>query len=258
MRITWTSDGCETPETYQANARHACSLGLPFVTKGKRGSLAVAGGGPSISRHLDNLKGFDEIWGINRTAQWLCGQGITATFFTVDPQYVPGMTDVAKAIVSTCAHPRVLEELAGKDVALFHTVQVGDRDEFRSDGGPSSACRAIPLAVHMGYSSVTFFGCEGSYDGASHAYPTEVQQYQVIVRAGGRDFITQPDFEMQSQYIAKFIIDLPEYFKEESGGLLRAMIEHPDWEHVAASGPLAQRLIGDHSLDELPKYEEAA
>jgi hypothetical protein len=258
MRIEWESVACELPEVFEANARHACSLGLPFVTPGKRGSLAVAGGGPSLARNLDNLKGYDEIWGINRTAQWLCGHGIEATFFTVDPQYVPGMTGVDKAIVSTCANPRIFAELDGKDVSLFHTHQIEGRTEFVSEGGPSSACRAVPLAVHMGFSSVTFFGCEGSYEDQSHAYETDIQRIQTIIRAGGKDYITQPDYQMQCEYLAEFLKSAPEYFKEESGGLLRAMIEDPEWENVAFSADLwAKALPEGMTLADLTKYEVA-
>jgi hypothetical protein len=259
MRITWESEGCEPPETYQANAVHACSLGLPFVTPGTRGSLAVAGGGPSILKHLDKLKGYDEVWGINRTAVWLRERGIEATFFSVDPQYMPGMTNVGKAIVATSLHPRLFEELAGKDVSLFHIRPVESHDGFVSDGGCSSACRAIPLASHMGYSSVTFFGCEGSYDGDSHAYSSDLQTHQLVIRAGGRDYITQPDFQLQCEYIVPFLTAEPSYFKEESGGLLRAMAADPDWFCAAVSAEVAKRILPEGAtLDDLPPYEVAA
>jgi hypothetical protein len=255
MRIEWNSMACEPPEVFQANVRHARTLGLPFVTRCKRGSLAVAGGGPSLLRYLDKLRSYDEVWGINRTAQWLCGQGIPATFFTVDPQYVPGMTDVEKAILASCVHPKVFEELQGKDVSLFHIADQDD-GEFVSQGGPSSACRAIPLAVHMHYSSVTFFGCEGSYERSSHAYINNVSPCRIVVRANGKDHFTQPDYQMQCEYIVPFLADAPGYFKEESGGLLRAMAHDPDWENVAFSGAIYERILPEGmTLADLPPYE---
>lgn len=258
MRINWTSEACEPAAVFEANARHACSLGLPFVTQEPRGSLAVAGGGPSLLGKLDRLQDFDEVWGVNRTAQWLCERGIPATFFTVDPQYMPGMTGVERAILASSAHPRVFAELAGKDVSLFHIADRGD-GRFVSEGGPSSVCRAVPLAVHMGYSSVTFFGCEGSYTGTSHAYATDLPDCRIVIRAGGRDYVTQPDFELQSDYLAAFLRAAPDFFHEESGGLLRAMVADPDWHHVGLSPALAERMLVDgFTLDDLPKYERAA
>lgn len=251
MRIKWDSVACEPEEIFQANARHACSLSLPYVAPAKRGSLAVCGGGPSLSGNLDRLRDFDEIWGVNRTAAWLCGKGISATFFTVDPQYVPGMTTVDKAILASSVHPRIFEELAGKDVALFHIAQADEG--FVSEGGPSSVCRAIPLAVHMGYSSVTFFGCEGSYEQQSHSYPVPGRAHQIIIRAAGRDYTTQPDFQLQCEYLAEFLKASPEYFKEESGGLLRAMIEDDDWQIVALSG--AMMLAAGVDIAALPQWE---
>lgn len=206
----------------------------------------MAGGGPSLIHALPRLKahaqGLGEIWGINRTAQWLCERGIPATFFTVDPQYVPGMTNVDRAIIATCAHPQIFGELEGKDVSLFHIHHMEGRDEFVADGGPSSVCRAVPLAVHMGYSSVTFYGCEGSYDGASHAYNSPLRPDHIVIRAGGRDYRTQPDYQMQCEYLAAFLKSAPEYFSEESGGLLRAMLYDPDWEHVAFSTAVMDRV----------------
>lgn len=259
MRVNWTSEACEPEDVFLSQARHACSLGLPFVTKGERGSLAVAGGGPSLLDNLDRLKDFDEVWGINRTAQWLCERGIDATFFTVDPQYMPGMTGVERAILASSVHPGVFRELAGKDVRLFHTHRPEGQEGFVSEGGPSSACRAVPLAVHMGYSSVTFFGCEGSYGDASHAYATDLQRFQLIIRAGGEDYVTQPDFQMQCEYLSGFLRELPGYFREESGGLLRAMLEDPDWYHVAFSQAVAERLLPEGAtLDDLGRYEREA
>ena len=244
MRVTWESESCEPPEVYEANARHACTLGLPFVTATPRGSLAVAGGGPSLLRNLDKLKGYDEVWGINRTAVWLRERGIEATFFTVDPQYVPNMTGVERAIVSTSAHPKVFEELQGKDVSLFH-IRQSDDGEFVADGGPSSACRAVPLAVHMKYSSVTFFGCEGSYETTSHAYESSsvLGKYHLVIECGGREYTSQPDYEMQCSYLVEFLKASPEYFKEESGGLLRAMLDDADWSHVAFSTALMDKVF---------------
>lgn len=256
MRIEWTSEACEPEETFLEQARHACSLGLPFVTKGSRGSLAVAGGGPSVLSALNKLGSFDEVWGINRTAQWLCERGIDATFFTVDPQYMPGMTGVKRALLASSCHPKLFEELAGKDVSLFHVAPL--EGGFVAEGGPTTACRAIPLAAFMGYSSVTFFGCEGSHGDASHAYPTELQRCQTIVLAGGREYVSTPELELQCTYLAEFIREFPE-IREESGGLLRAMIEHPDWEHVAFSGDIMARVLPEGmTLADLPKYERAA
>jgi hypothetical protein len=257
MRLEWISEACEPEETVLEQARHACSLGLPFVTQGSRGSLAVAGGGPSVLSALNKLGSFDEVWGINRTAQWLCERGVDATFFTVDPQYMPGMTGVERAILASSVHPKVFEELAGKDVSLFHTQEM--EGGFVSEGGATSACRAVPLAVWMGYSSVTFFGCEGSYSDTSHAYATAQQRCQTIISAGGKEYVSQPDFELQCEYLAAFLNAAPEYFREESGGLLRAMQHDPDWQHIAVSRDIAERRLPEGmTLDIFPEYERAA
>ena len=258
MRVQFEPQGCVPLETYLANAEHALGLGLPFAGFGQAagGSLAVAGGGPSLARNLDRLKDFDAVWGINYTSQWLEARGIPNSLFSVDPAYDPGMTEgVERAILATNTHPKILEELAGKDVRLFHT-ELSQGAVWAATGGPSSACRVPMVAFNMGYRTITFFGCEGSYEKTSHAYDHVQKPHQLIVKAAGRTWRTQPDFQMQSEYLATVITNMPQHFSEESGGLLRAMIDDPDWENVAISEALAVLMVGDLSL--LPKYEAAA
>jgi hypothetical protein len=72
--------------------------------------------------------------------------------------------------------------------------------------------------------------------------------------AGGEDYLTRPDFYMQSEALAKIVTTYPDYFAEESGGLLRAMIIHSDtWEDVASSEMLAKELLNREPL--LPRWE---
>lgn len=243
---------------YEANSAHARALGLPEVPEGKDlGPLAIAGGGPSLLGSLDRLREFPTIWGANHVAQWLERRGIPAIFYSCDPLYLAGLTDDVKtAILASNTHPQIFAELlaAGADVRIFPTEH-DKAPDWVASGGPTSVTRSMKVALRMGYTSVTFFGCEGSYGETSHAYDYPVISHQLIVRAGGVDYVTQPDFYMQCEYLATLIRELPSYFQEESGGLLRAMIEHPDtWDVVAASGAIAQTLIGDAPLEALPRY----
>lgn len=258
MRVKFEAHGCASLEVYQANAKHAMGLGLPYAGPGQAvgETLAIAGGGPSLARNLDRLKDFSAVWGINYTSQWLEERGIPNTLFSVDPLYDPGMTEgVDRAILAVCTHPKILEELEGKPVHLFYT-ELNEGAVWAATGGPSSACRVPMVAFNMGYRSITFFGCEGSYEETSHAYEHVQKPHQLIVRAAGQDYRTQPDFQMQSEYLAGLITNIPQHFSEESGGMLRAMIADPEWENVAVSEALAKLMVDDLAL--LSKYEEAA
>lgn len=256
FRITFESSGCVSPEVYRANVEHAVSLGLPFVSPQPGETLAVAGGGHSLSRHVEALKGYSAVWGINHAAKWLIERGVNASLFGVDPTHEPGMIEgVEKAVLATCTHPNVFAELAGKDVQIFHADSYGDETRI-ARGGATSACRAPLVALWMGFREVTFFGCEGSYEATSHVYDYAVRPEQIIVRAGARDYVTQPDYLMQCENLSQLIGMFPAVFKEESGGLLRAMIENPDtWEVAGLSGAMAEHLGA--SPADLPAYQAA-
>jgi hypothetical protein len=47
---------------------------------------------------------------------------------------------------------------------------------------------------------------------------------------------------MQCDELSRLFRDVPQFLKERSGGLLRAMVADPDWLTVAVSDPLAEQL----------------
>lgn len=253
FRITFEATGCIPSEQFGGYVAHASKSGIPFVERilPSAKKLAIVGGGPSIKDTLSRLGEFDDVWGINNAAQWVKQQtGINAALFTVDPADDPGMcAGIERAYLGACVHPKMYTEyLKGKDVKLFHTSP-DSGEEFFIGGGTSSACRAPMLALVLGFNSVTFFGCEGSYRGSSHAYENRPRA-RMVIRATGQDFITQSDFYMQCEYLSDLIKQYPQVFKEESGGLLRGMIQDPEWEVVAFDGEFAKLLGGT----DLPVY----
>jgi hypothetical protein len=46
----------------------------------------------------------------------------------------------------------------------------------------------------------------------------------------------------QAQDLAVLFKELPDFFKNHSGGLVKAMVEFPEWEVVALSKPLKDDL----------------
>jgi hypothetical protein len=199
-------------------------------------TLALCGGGPSLADHLDEIRSFDEVWAINEAAHWLKGQGIKATLFTVDPLPMAAEAyDVESAIFSTAVDPIAFEYMAGRDVRLFDSLY----------GGPTSASRAPQVALKLGFGRVTFFGCEGSIGEVSHVYGNLQNAGKLVVRCGGEDYLTQPDYYTQSQYLAEFICDHPGVFAERSGGLLAAMCRHADHQVIALAPDLKAKLPHD-------------
>lgn len=246
MRIEFECVGPVSPETFRANAEHCRALGLPYVKRFRiGGSLAICGGGPSLLREWTKLRKYDAVWGINRTAAWLRQRGVNAAMFTVDPQYFPEMTEgVTRAVVADASHPQLFEDLKGGDVTVF-PIEPWDQMDWHAKGGPTSATRAPLVATHWGFTKITYFGCESSYPpGKSHAYGYDDRDNdrRMVIKADGKEFLTEPEYMLQAEWLAKLITDFPDIFSEKSGGLLRAMIRDPNWEIAAVSGSVADMM----------------
>lgn len=204
--------------------------------------LAIVGGGPSVLNKLDILREWDgDIWSVNRTPEWLAKQGIKSTLISVDaskrfeewsnPFYVDS------AIVSSWCPPTVLERY--KNVQIFHMQPFTPHG---IQGGSSTASSMIIVSTFQGYKDVTFFGCEGSFEDKDHAYVDEKKPHQIIVSANGQHFRTVPPMLIQCQELSMVMNEAGKIFKEECGGLLRAMIADPNWYLVAVSEALRDYL----------------
>lgn len=245
FRVRLISEGPTANPILERNTRAALLRGLPEVScqrpmHAKR--LAVVGGGPSVAARLEELRAFDgDVWGINATADWLIRQGVNARFFTVDgAPDIGAMVGCAKSgIVASSCDPSVFDALEYAEI-FFIDKQYG---RIAIYGGATTACRAPLLALRMGYADVSFYGCEGSFDASTHAYRHEDRDDVVIVEAGGQTFKTAPDFILQTESLAATIRDFPQFFHDRSGGLLGAMVAHPDgWRWAAVSAPYKHRL----------------
>ena len=217
-------------EVVRAQEIHTKSLGLKTYREAKAlyHKLAVVGGGTSINDHVETLRNWDgDIWAINGAYGWCQERGIDACFFAGDPDPITTKWDVGvkRALIEQCAPPATFEALrqSGADVYTFDTGH--EAGCIRTVGSTASA--APHLAVRMGYRHVTFFGCESCYVmGATHAYQDEDRDCQMIVECGGNHYLTADDFYMYAKSLAEYINEVPEYLSEQSGGLLRAMVEN--------------------------------
>lgn len=264
FRLEFQTVGLVSEETYLDYARTNIAAGYPEVSFAEPHDvpLAVVGGGPSAARALEELRNWPgHIWGINQTAEWLISEGVKAPvwMFTVDPghELADMVAGVDRAFLGSSCHPALFAALKGKDIRIFHTRDIPgvtrSIEETANDGsdapaikcnlmGPSSVCRVFMPAAMSGYKYVTFFGCEGSIEETTHAYRHEHRPRQMVIRAGGVDYITTPDFYITTMFLSNVMKEFG-LLKEKSGGLLRAMLEHPDtWEVVALSEDLKNKI----------------
>lgn len=218
--------------------------------------LAIVGGGPSIIDQLDVLRHWPgEVWAINNTARWLTERHIRCKFFTVDPAEDFDTKGVDEAVIATLCHPALRNRFS-----VVHLFDMVETDPEGISGGSTSASRAASLAVQrLGYLSVTFFGCESSFKLThDHVYESAMTDAIAVIKADGKEYLTKLEFMEQAECLSALIRMAPTVFRERSGGLLRAMVEHPDtWEVVAVSAALKANIeshSGGAGIYEVP-YE---
>lgn len=229
MRIDFRGLGCVSSETADRNLAYSATLNLRPVSA-SRERLAIVGGGPSITQHTDELRAWNgEVWAINGAFQWCRAHGIDAAFVTIDPMPVQNhlftLEGVTRAILSPECDPSLFKSLAKADIQLF---------PVRARGATTAT--AVPtVAVSAGYREVHFFGCESSYSTQTHAYQNWEHEEWLELATKHATFKTKAEFFMQAQWLAGIINAAPNVFKDRSGGLLRALIEDPEWDITALS-----------------------
>lgn len=224
-------------EARDANAELNKALGLP-VHRGS-GRLAIVGGGPSIASHVEELQNWDgTVWAVNGAINWCIENGINAWFYTIDAapisRWTYDLSRITKAVLSIDCDPGVFAKLSA---ARVETLSV-------PDGGPTSANAVDWYAIEAGYhGGVTWFGCEGSFAGETHAFKSHPIDQWIDVRVGGQEYRTKPEFLEQCRIMAEVIRAVPHFYSEKSGGLLRAMVEHGMGYELVAISPAVERIL---------------
>lgn len=174
-----------------------------------------------------------QIWAVNGTIDWCIKNGIDAAFYTIDaspqPDWPYALDGVKRAVISVECDSSMFSHLSGAK------IEVMEREEV----GPTSAAAAAALGLISGYREISFFGCESCFGEGTHAYPAAKVTDWMDVEVGGRIFRTKPEFADQAITLATVIRECPQVYKDRSGGLLGAMIEHgPEYDVVEMSDQL--------------------
>lgn len=259
FRLNITTDCVVSLETlkFQATQHQHYSKIDPVPRHGSRPGrrLAVVGAGPLVVHDLEELRAWDgDIWAINSAARWLHENGVDCTLVTIDPLDMPGEFPMARALIATCCHPHLFAKLAHAEVTTFDLAETAPHG---IQGGCTTALRSASLAFHLGYLDVSFFGCEGSYEGErDHIDYHNGEAEELVIRADGRDYKIETGLLVQCTDFAKLFGTFSAVFKNRSGGLLKAIMEHPDtWEVVAVSAAMKahlERVNGQQRLYEAP------
>lgn len=241
MRIKFESGGCVPDSEIQRNRQYSQTLGLPYPKPTGRTKLAVVGGAPSAKNHIQRIKEFEDVWIIASAFPWAYANGIHGTYFNIDPSAdcVDEVVNVQRAILSSNVHPGVFDALNKRDVSVFDLVTTAER----MNHGATTATAVPELAILLDYTEIVFFGCESSFAEQTHLYRNDLETNPVSmdVVCNGQSFQTRPDYLMQAEFLSAMIRQFPQ-FKEESGGLLRAMVADPDYDITHVSKALFANL----------------
>ncbi len=69
---------------------------------------------------------------------------------------------------------------------------------------------------------------------------------RVLVSCGGHEYMTDPGFLMQTEFIAGLARGLPGYISVRGEGFLAALVEHGDYDVVGISRNIADAIEGHH------------
>lgn len=228
-------------EQIEQNQQQNRRLPLSRVGEGEPAGtrLAVVGGAPRVEGYLDTLRVFaGEIWAINGTWRWLRSQGIDAVAYSIDP--APGLAEwfagAARAVLADTCAPATFAALAGAEVVM---AELGEALPH----GTSSASSAPLIAAERGHVSVTLYGIDCSFDGATHIDRDEGTAREWIkVAVGGQTYTTRPDLLMQAEELAEIVRAAPGFVRVVGGGLLPALVAHGDYEVTHVSRGIYEQL----------------
>ncbi len=183
--------------TRQAQIDSAVARNLPRVhlRKRRRGKVAIVASGPSVTNYVDLLKEWDgEIWGINRSFEWMRHRGIKPTgFLGVDPEWflvecLPNIPEDATYYIASQVHPCVFDHLKDRKVKLWFMADGEIKQPFGAYeiyGGSTCLSRAPNLAYALGYREVHVFGGDSSFTHKTHVHGGDLPANWVPAEVNG-------------------------------------------------------------------------
>ncbi len=213
-------DCVEDKEVRQRYIDSAVARKLRLVIKHKKrkGKVAIVGSGPSATDAIDMLKEWDgEIWGINRSFEWMRHRGVKPTgFLGIDPEWIlkeclPNIPEDVTYYLAAQVHPCVFDHLKDRDVRLWFMADSEVRLPFGAYpiyGGSTCLSRAPNLAWALGYREVHIIGGDSSFTHKTHVHGGELPPNCVIAETCGRKFKTTKT--MMSQAV-EFVEQMPEW-----------------------------------------------
>jgi hypothetical protein len=247
LRIQLKAQGVTPGEEVKTNYKRASKYEHVEWAVLAYSPCAVCGGGPSLEYSLDHLRKFQgDIFAINDTAKYLSDHGIPHWLYAIDGTKTPfRVGDLTKgAVFATRVHRRQFTQMKqmGRHIRVFDMAEEDNKKGI--EGGPTAVCRTPHLMLRMGYAGVYYFGLDGSFTNVTHITGKSQAAYDnmIVVRAGGKEYITNAGFMLQHEYMSHVLHKYPKFLHNASGGLFKAILENPDtWEVVAIAEDLKDK-----------------
>lgn len=177
-----------SPEVFAANIAANCRRGLMNIHDLPEWRecmpLALAGGGPSLAEHIDELKRYNLVMACGSAHDYVVSQGVEpkwAVCCDPDPAaaayYKNPLKSCTYLIASSCDQA-VFDALEGHRIVLWHSggsnlsPEVwGEDRKLIIGGGCTVGTRAFMIGICFGFSTIHFFGFDGCVrDERHHAY----------------------------------------------------------------------------------------
>ncbi len=260
-----------TPQEHRANIVSALGRGLPELSPAlcsHDGSLVIVGSGPSLTAHLEELKGERAkgrpIMSLKGTHDYLIENGLPPNLWlTIDPrprvnQLQKKSEDTIYLVASRC-HPDIFDALKDSKVIVWHSSaeQDGAEDIWRErkamvvGGGTTSGTRAIFVGYILGFRKFVLYGMDScnAQDGITKRFDGSLTGPTVEVKTGyhvgkenrvnnGRTFICNQAMAQQGNDFIMTLKMMPEVtFDIKGDGLLKAIYQ----DHLLAQEKLKEK-----------------
>jgi hypothetical protein len=248
-----------TAAEHRANILSALKRGLPELSPAlcsHDGSLVIVGSGPSLTAHLEELKGERAkgrpILSLKGTHDYLIENGLEPNFWlTIDSR--PRVNQLQKKsentiyLVASRCHPDIFDRLKEEKVILWHSsaVQDGAEDIWQErkamvvGGGTTSGTRAIFVGYTLGFRNFVLYGMDScnAPDGITKRFDGSLTGPTVEVRTGyhvgkenrvnnGRTFICNQAMAQQGNDFIMCLKMMPDAkFDIKGDGLLKAIYQ---------------------------------
>jgi len=273
----------EAAENIRVNGRRGLPKfeELPGFMEPKDWPVALAGGGPSIKRHLHELRQFPTIVSCGSSHDYLMEQGISPTFAVAcDPDpitqaYFQNPTQKAIYLLSSHCNPGLYDHLKDYRIVRWHSytdeqaaidawAEIDGPNWHAIGGGCTVGLRALSMMLMLGFKEIHFFGFDscveelnGETQHHAYQYATDKEVMQTLHKVktgvngpGEKTYICEGYQLAQAYHFKQFVTFHGHRFKAtfHGGGMLS------DWYDTYLAG-VAQRLAS-LSPEEREQYEK--